>query len=278
MVEVKGTSDGVTIQGYVGKPTANRGSRSYQHFFVNGRYVKSKMMAAALEEAYKNQMMVGRFPICVLHISVAPEAVDVNVHPAKTEVKFLREGDVFDAIHYTVLGTLNRTPDRPEMAVPKQKASAQGSFYQKMGTQQYRAIQEKRTMNQAERTASKEFMDVLAQKSERPNTNKVVVRDSVRLAPAPGGRRNSFTCIESGRENSKFLGKRAVTADSNGVGNGGGTGTDERRIAASASAQSSGAAATGKCDKKYGDSLLSYHWTDHGYIYYCRARGQPVAV
>ncbi len=187
MVEVKGTSDGVTIQGYVGKPTANRGSRSYQHFFVNGRYVKSKMMAAALEEAYKNQMMVGRFPICVLHISVAPEAVDVNVHPAKTEVKFLREGDVFDAIHYTVLGTLNRTPDRPEMAVPKQKASAQGSFYQKMGTQQYRAIQEKRTMNQAERTASKEFMDVLAQKSERPNTNKVVVRDSVRLAPAPGG-------------------------------------------------------------------------------------------
>ena len=86
MVEVRGTSEGITVQGYVGKPTANRGSRSYQHFFINGRYVKSRMMSSALEEAYKNQMMVGRFPICVLHISLAPTAVVVYVHPAKTEV------------------------------------------------------------------------------------------------------------------------------------------------------------------------------------------------
>lgn len=107
MVEVKSTSGGVTVTGYVGKPTASRGSRSYQHFFVNGRYVKSRMMASALEEAYKNQIMVGRFPICVLHITVPPTAVDVNVHPAKTEVKFLREGDIFDAIHYSVLGALS---------------------------------------------------------------------------------------------------------------------------------------------------------------------------
>ena len=73
------------------------------------------MMASALEEAYKNQIMVGRFPICVLHITVPPTAVDVNVHPAKTEVKFLREGDIFDAIHYSVLGALSRAQDRPEM-------------------------------------------------------------------------------------------------------------------------------------------------------------------
>lgn len=68
MVEVTSSGSGVTLKGYVGKPTASRGNRNFQHFFVCGRYVKSKMMTAALEEAYKNQIMVGRFPICVLHV------------------------------------------------------------------------------------------------------------------------------------------------------------------------------------------------------------------
>lgn len=121
MVEIQGKSQGVCVRGYVGKPTANRGSRSYQHFFVNGRYVKSRLLSAALEQAYKNQMMVGRFPIGVVHVEVPPTAVDVNIHPAKTEVKFLREGDVYDAVHYTVLGALNRTPDRPEVKLPEPK-------------------------------------------------------------------------------------------------------------------------------------------------------------
>ncbi len=142
MTRVQGTSAGVTISGYAGKPTANRGSRSFQYFFVNGRYVKSRMMSLALEEAYKNQMMTGRFPICVLHITVPAAAVDVNVHPAKTEVKFLRESDVFDAIHYMVLGALRQTPDRPEMAMPKQKVqpqpAANPAFYQTMDAREYR--------------------------------------------------------------------------------------------------------------------------------------------
>ena len=121
MVEVSGGSKGVKVTGFVGKPTATRGSRSWQHFFVNGRYVKSRMMMTALEEAYRNQLMVGRFPVCVLSVTIPAEAVDVNVHPAKTEVKFLRESDVFDAIHYSVLSTLNRTEARPEMVLPGQK-------------------------------------------------------------------------------------------------------------------------------------------------------------
>ncbi len=165
MTEVLGTSEGVTVRGYVGKPTANRGSRSYQHFFVNGRYVKSKMMAAALEEAYKNQMMVGRFPICVLHIEVPPTAVDVNVHPAKTEVKFLREGDVFDAIRYTVLGALSRTPDRPEMTVRKSQSAGRTT-----------------RLDAARQASAQEFLDAI---QTRPQGRQV--RDSVRLAPAPGG-------------------------------------------------------------------------------------------
>jgi len=186
MVAVSGTSDGVTVQGYAGKPTANRGSRSFQHFFVNGRYVKSKMMTAALEEAYKNQIMVGRFPICVLHITVPPTAVDVNVHPAKTEVKFLREGDVFDAIHYIVLGALNRAPDRPEMAMPKQKP--QSGFYQTMTAEMYRAKQaepEKSTLSRSDQASAKEFLSVLQQRAERSSV--LPVRDSVRMVPSPEG-------------------------------------------------------------------------------------------
>lgn len=186
MTEVQGSSQGVTVRGYVGKPTANRGSRSYQHFFVNGRYVKSKMMAAALEEAYKNQIMVGRFPICVLHISVAPEVVDVNVHPAKTEVKFLREGDVFDAIHYTVLGALSRTPDRPEMTLPKVEKTPQREFFQTMDAQTFRNTQETSKLGPLDRAATKAFLETLSQRAERTDAG-TGVRDSVRLAPTPSG-------------------------------------------------------------------------------------------
>ena len=69
----------------------------------------------ALEEAYRNQIMVGKFPACVLHLNLPANAVDVNVHPAKTEVKFLNEKTVFDCVHYGVLGALNTTPDRPNV-------------------------------------------------------------------------------------------------------------------------------------------------------------------
>ena len=90
-------------------------SRGLQTFFVNDRPVKSKLLVSALEEAYRNQIMVGKFPACVLHLTLPPNAVDVNVHPAKTEVKFLSEKAVFDCVHYGVLGALNTQTDRPEI-------------------------------------------------------------------------------------------------------------------------------------------------------------------
>ena len=103
------------LTGFVSRPTDARPSRNLQTFFVNGRPVKSKIMIAALEEAYRNQIMVGKFPACVLHLTVPAHMVDVNVHPAKTEVKFLQEKAVFDCIHYGVLGALNKTADRPQV-------------------------------------------------------------------------------------------------------------------------------------------------------------------
>lgn len=181
MVEVKYEASGVRLSGYVGKPTASRGSRSFQHFFVNGRYVKSRMLSSALEEAYKNQMMTNRFPICVLHIEVLPTAVDVNVHPAKTEVKFLREGDVFDGVHYGVLGALNRSTDKPEMTLPKPQP--QQSFFKNMTAQEYRNMNgflEK----SSQVTPQKEFLSALGQlQSEGRKPESFTVHDSVLRTP-----------------------------------------------------------------------------------------------
>ncbi|MCQ2421320.1 MAG: DNA mismatch repair endonuclease MutL [Clostridia bacterium] len=126
MVAVNGHWEKIHVRGFVTKPTATRGNRTYQQFFVNGRFVKSRMLSTALEESYKNQIMVGRFPACVLEVELPAEAVDVNVHPAKTEVKFLYEKQVFDAVHYAVLSTLGKTSARPEMKLPEKKQAVSG--------------------------------------------------------------------------------------------------------------------------------------------------------
>ncbi len=122
MVKVNSRWENYSLTGFVSKPTDSRPSRNLQTFFVNNRPVKSKLLISALEEAYRNQIMVGKFPACVLHLNLPASAVDVNVHPAKTEVKFLSEKAVFDCVHYGVLGALNKQPDRPQVQF-KQSAS-----------------------------------------------------------------------------------------------------------------------------------------------------------
>ena len=152
MVKVNSRWDAYSLSGYVSKPTDARPSRNLQTFFVNGRPVRSRLLIAAFEEAYRNQLMVGKFPTCVLHLQLPASAVDVNVHPAKTEVKFLNEKAVFDCIHYGVLGALNKTPDRPEVQfkpvqqspVQTQKPAAtpvkQENFFRTMSPQEYKAF------------------------------------------------------------------------------------------------------------------------------------------
>ena len=115
MVKVESRWENYSLTGFVSKPTDARPSRALQTFFVNNRPVKSKLLISALEEAYRNQIMVGKFPACVLHLNVPASSVDVNVHPAKTEVKFLSEKAVFDCVHYGVLGALNKQTDRPQV-------------------------------------------------------------------------------------------------------------------------------------------------------------------
>jgi len=159
MAKVDSRWEQYSLTGFVSKPTDARPSRSLQTFFVNGRPVKSRLLISALEEAYRNQIMVGKFPACVLHLNLPANAVDVNVHPAKTEVKFLNEKAVFDCVHYGVLGALNTTPDRPnvqfkaaQQTIPQiprpaespvtQKASApkQENFFRTMTAEEYKTF------------------------------------------------------------------------------------------------------------------------------------------
>ena len=156
MVAVESRWESYTLSGFVTLPTDARPSRNLQTFFVNDRPVKSKLLIAALEEAYRNQLMVGRFPGCVLHLNLPANAVDVNVHPAKTEVKFLSEKAVFDCVHYGVLGALNKKPDRPAVQfkpqpapVPPEKptpspeakpAEKKDTFFRTMTAQEYKTF------------------------------------------------------------------------------------------------------------------------------------------
>lgn len=107
LLAVDGRGGDIAVSGFVTSPAFGRGSRAMQIFFLNGRFIKSQLLTAALEEAYRNQMLKGKFPGCVLSVTMPAHMVDVNVHPAKTEVKFSREQDVFRAVYYTVLDELN---------------------------------------------------------------------------------------------------------------------------------------------------------------------------
>lgn len=114
---VEGSGEGMSVSGFISLPTCCRGTRGYQFFFVNGRYIKSQTMTAALEQAYANQKMVGKFPGCVLHLTIKLNAVDVNVHPTKQEVKFGNERQVFSAVYYAALAALGADHTRPQATV-----------------------------------------------------------------------------------------------------------------------------------------------------------------
>jgi DNA mismatch repair protein MutL len=112
---------GVKVGGYVSKPVDSRGSRSMQIFYINGRLVRSKTAVAAIEEAYKGSVMTGRYPACVLTLSLSPALVDVNVHPAKLEVRFANEKQIFDAVYYAAKNALASLDTRPEMELKQRR-------------------------------------------------------------------------------------------------------------------------------------------------------------
>ena len=110
------------VRGFVSSPSAGRGNRSSQFFYCNGRFIRSQLLQSAVEQAYKNTLLTGRFPACVLWLELSHASVDVNVHPAKTEVKFSREKQVFDLVYHAVLSALS-AEDRSGLPAPGPAAS-----------------------------------------------------------------------------------------------------------------------------------------------------------
>ena len=143
LVPVEGGGEGVTVRGFVTQPLAGRGTRAMQTFFCCGRMIRSPLLTAALEEAYANRQMKGKFPGCVLHIDLPLHLVDVNVHPAKTVVKFVSERTVFSAVHHVVQDALDGGAPKPQAAKPAAAVSnPRQDFYQTMDAKTFRAQQE----------------------------------------------------------------------------------------------------------------------------------------
>ncbi len=109
---------GIGVSGYVCAPHAGKANRTFQNFFINGRYVRTRTAMAALEEAYKGSIMVGKFPACFLYLTIAAEGVDVNVHPAKIEVRFVNERPIFDAVYHAVKSAITKGDTLKEIKLP----------------------------------------------------------------------------------------------------------------------------------------------------------------
>lgn len=124
LLAVENRVNGVTVTGFVSTPAAARGNRAWQFFFINGRFIKSKLLQAAVEQAYKNSLFTGRFPVCLIELDMGLAAVDVNVHPTKMEVRFADERAAFDAVYWAVRGALEREEKPKELELSRSTETA----------------------------------------------------------------------------------------------------------------------------------------------------------
>lgn len=114
MLEFQAVDEEIVLEGFLGKPTLNRANRNFENYFVNRRYIKSKVISKAIEEGYASYMMQHRYPFCVLHITVPPESVDVNVHPTKMEVRFSDQNSLYKLIAENITDFLSQQEMIPD--------------------------------------------------------------------------------------------------------------------------------------------------------------------
>ena len=137
LIAVDYSFEGMRVRGFVSRPHQSRKSRAMQFFFINGRFVKSATAMAALEQAYKNSIMAGKFPACVLNLEIDPKLVDVNVHPAKIEVRFVNERPVFNLIYYGVKTAIENQNSVKEVKFPETRGN--NAFVKAKATQTHSA-------------------------------------------------------------------------------------------------------------------------------------------
>lgn len=141
MLKCESAMDGMSVRGFVSSPAAGRGNRSAQYFYCNGRFIKSALLQSAVEQAYKNTLLTGRYPACVLYLDIGYGSVDVNVHPAKTEVKFSAERQVFDLVYHGALSALAGEKQSAQVQLSpavKRMAQPKADFYQTMSAKDFR--------------------------------------------------------------------------------------------------------------------------------------------
>ncbi len=132
LIAVQGGSRGIRVEGYISSPDFVRGNRGMQQFFINDRSVRSKSLTSALEAAFTSYLAPSKYPSCVLNIQIAPALVDVNIHPAKLEVKFSDEKAVFDAVYSAVRGTLVSAVSRPVLAFTEKSIREEGNLHDRV--------------------------------------------------------------------------------------------------------------------------------------------------
>lgn len=183
MIAVSGEINDIKVEGFIGRSDNVKSNRNYQNFFINGRYIKSKLAVAALEQAYTSYLPPEKFPCCVLNLTINPMSVDINVHPTKLEVKFANEKPIFEAIFHTVKSALEANTARPEIQLGKPISEPQI----RMTAQEYRSIADARKVSDA-------FVPIVNNKSEEkpeqikysdfhaPQTNTSPVQEKVQPA------------------------------------------------------------------------------------------------
>lgn len=173
--------EGVRVSGFISKPFNARPNRMMQYFFLNDRFIKTRTGMVALEEAYKNSIMVGKFPACVLKIHIAPGAVDVNVHPSKTEVRFANEKLIFNAVYYCAKSALQQGDTRVQanfkqkvakQFMPKPNEGRQIKIYEQQLEQVKKESRPKEDF--WSKTTSEEFVKL----TEPKKTEKITFNDS----------------------------------------------------------------------------------------------------
>ena len=145
MIYIDSTINDIRVEGYIGRSDVVKSNRNYQNFFINNRYIKSKLAIAAIEQAYTSYLAPEKFPCCVLNLTINPATVDINVHPTKLEVKFANEKPVFEAIYHSVKTALEENTTRPEIQI----GTAKNESFSRMSSEQYRNIASMRPVSEA---------------------------------------------------------------------------------------------------------------------------------
>ena len=176
LVEVNSAMPSVRIQGFVAKPVVNRGNRNYMNYFINGRYIKSAIVNKAIEEAYKPYMMQHRYPMTALQFSIDSQFIDVNVHPAKLEIRFTNGNAVYQAVYDAVSDALAGKNMIPEVSVGKDRKAAKSEIQQRKVAEPF----EKKRRYEESGTIGKQMVEAakLISKFEELEKKQKVVREN----------------------------------------------------------------------------------------------------